>query len=140
MSIKALTALSLLAFSTLISANTCPTQLVKEYNGFWISQEQPGWKSSEQTGVNTTVNTKDFGGAVYSPSQKRIACVYRTSRGYWIAMVSHTHKGFQINKHALDDARKHYSWKWDPKNKDYSCGRPSVIRPKNCEFTLSHLH
>ena len=134
---KALAALSLISLTTLAAASTCPTRLHKEYNGFWVSKQAPGWKSSEQTGTNVTINTGDFGGAVYSPSQKRLACVYRSSAGYWVAFVSHVHKGFQLNRHTLDDARKHQAWTWDKKHQDFSCGRPNVTTIKHCKFTLN---
>jgi hypothetical protein len=132
-----LTALSLAVFSTITLADTCPTQLHKEYDGHWVSNQAPGWKSSETTGSNNTINTRDFGGAIYDPTQKRMACVYRSNKGFWIALVSHTHKGFQINKHALDDARTARAWRFNKKHNDYSCGRPTVIKIKNCEFTIN---
>lgn len=134
---KALAVFSLAAITTLAVGNTCPTHFYKEHDGFWVSQEAPGWKSSEQSGTNVTINTKDFGGAVYAPNQRRLACVYRSSVGYWVAFVSHVHKGFQVNRHALDDARKHHAWTWDAKHKDFSCGRPNVTSIKNCKFTLN---
>ena len=134
---KLLTAFPALAFCSIAIANTCPTHIIKEYNGFWVSKEAPGWKSSEQTGSNVTINTHDFGGAIYSPNQKRLACVYRSSAGFWVAFVSHVHKGFQIDRHALDDARQHHAWSWDKKHHDFACGRPNVVNLKHCQFTLN---
>jgi hypothetical protein len=133
---KVLGSLSLIAISSIAFANSCPTQLHREYDGHWVSKQSPGWKSAEITPAGVTINTKDFGGAVYSPKQKRIACVYRSSKGFWVAMISHTHKGFQVNKHALDDARTATAWQWDHNHKDFNCGRPTVTKGKNCQFSL----
>lgn len=134
---KALAAFLFISFTTVATADTCPTQFYKEYDGFWVSKQAPGWKSSEQTGSNVTINTKDFGGAVYAPTQKRLACVYRSSAGYWVAFVSHVHKGFQLDRHALDEVRKHHAWNWNNKHQDFSCGRPNVNSVKDCPFTLN---
>ena len=134
---KGLALLSLCCFSVLALADSCPTQLIKNHEGFWVSQQAPGWKSSEHTSQNTIINTNDFGGALYSPKDKRVACVFRTSQGYWVALVSHVHKGLQIDRHMLDDAHQHRAWKWDPKHKDFVCGRPTVSKVKNCKFTIN---
>lgn len=117
--------------------DTCPTQLHQEYDGHWVSTQAPGWKTAGTTGLHTLINTNDFGGAVYSPTQKRLACVYRRSDGFWIALISHTHKGFQIDKHALDDARSATAWHFDKKHHDYTCGRPTVTKIKNCLFSVN---
>ncbi|PHQ81141.1 MAG: hypothetical protein COB66_02945 [Coxiella sp. (in: Bacteria)] len=128
---------SLAILSTTALATTCPTTMIREHDGYWVSQQTPGWKSSEQTGFKTTLNVNDFGGAIYAPAQNRMACVYRSSDGYWVALISHTHKRMHVNRHALNTARTHTAWQWDKKHKDYACGRPNVTKLSQCTFTLN---
>ena len=53
-------------------AYTCPMNIKREQNGFWYSNEKPGWKSHKSTPPNVTLSAKDFGGVVYSPKRNRI--------------------------------------------------------------------
>lgn len=116
----------------------CPTKLGKEHDGYWVSAQAPGWRSAIQTDNKTTVNTADFGGAIFVPSQHRLACVYRTSKGYWITLISHTHKHIQIDRHQRDDSGEYAAWRWDEQTKDFSCGRPYVKSYQSCTYTISH--
>lgn len=123
--------------STPILASTCPTHFTQESSGHWISAEEPGWRSAETGSLQTDINSADFGGVLYSPKHKRMVCVFRTNKGFWVAMISNTEKRFQIDRHALDSSRKHLAWRWDRKHKDFSCGRPNVINIANCPFTTN---
>ena len=125
-------------FPVVLLANNCPTHLTKSHDGSWVSDEAPGWQSAELTGPETKINVKDFGGAVYSPTKKRLACVYRTNQGYYIAMVSHIHKGFQINPHKRGRAGKLAAWQWDNTHHDFTCGKPDVLSAAKCEFTINN--
>ena len=128
-----------LLFTTVSFAETCPTHFTQEYDGRWVSYQAPGWRSAKATNYHTTLAASDFGGAIYAPKQKRLACVYRSSKGYWVAMISHVHKGIQIDRHALDEAR-HVAWRWDPNMRDFSCSRPYVTSTTECKFSINASH
>lgn len=127
----------LMAFCAAASANTCPSKLIQSHDGHWVSTEAPGWHTSEALPHNVSIQTQDFGGAIYSPTQHRIACVYRNSKGFWTSLVSNTHRGLQIDRHALDDNGKHAAWRWDSQGKDYMCGKPTVKSASGCPFTVN---
>lgn len=129
--------LALISICSMAFAHSCPTQLIREYDGHWVSHQAPGWKSAQRTPPGTSINTKDFGGAVFSPSQKRIACVYRATNGYWVTLISHTHKGFQVNQHQLNDAHNATAWQWNRDHQDFNCGKPAVAKRKNCQFYIN---
>ncbi len=132
MDMRTLAATTLTLFaSTYTFADTCPTQLIKEHDGHWVSHQKPGWRSSEKTEHGTQINVKDFGGALYSPKEKRLVCVYRSTQGFWIAMISNTPDSVQIQNNM-----HHHAWHWDKKHHDYTCGRPNIIDPRNCQFKL----
>ena len=118
-------------------AETCPTKLQRDAKGFWSSDSKPGWKSHRATKEGITVETKKFGGVVYSPKRHRLACVFKASNGKWIALVSDVHKGIIINKDSLDVKDKAPAWKFSKKHQDYACGRPSVSKIERCSFKLN---
>lgn len=129
-----------LAMTITASATTsCPTDLTQSHDGHWVSTDAPGWHSSRALPHNVTINTKDFGGAIFVPSQHRIACVYRNSKGFWTSLISNTHRGIQINRHVLDDSGKKAAWRWDSQGKDFMCGRPTVKSANKCTFTVNHM-
>ncbi len=107
-----------LSFSASALAVTCPTALHQDSNGYWTSNDTPGWKSHRPTDKNITLESKNFGGAVYSPQKKRIACVYKGSDGNWVALLSSVYHPFN------EDDLKGTGWEFSQQHKDYVCGQP----------------
>jgi len=118
-------------------ADTCPTDLKRNHSGYWYSDTKPGWKSHRTTKNGVLLSSDNFGGIVYSPRRKRLACVYKASNGKWIALVSNVHHGIVYDKRAMDSSGKGPAWKYNSKHKDYACGRPSVNRLSGCTFQLN---
>lgn len=115
---------------------TCPTEFKKNAQGLWYSDQQPGWQSTAKLGDAVTIEAKNFGGAVFSPTHKRIACVYRSSDDKWVAFVSDQNANIEVLKDVKDDSGKESAWKFSDEHKDYACGKPSVNDLKNCQFTF----
>ncbi|MCH9644942.1 MAG: hypothetical protein K0U29_08475 [Gammaproteobacteria bacterium] len=113
--------------STASFAATCPTQLIQDHKGYWLSHEKPGWKSFRVTKHNVSVKVKNFAGAVYSQQRNRMACVYRASDGYFIALVSH-------KKAKIKPTGK--NWRFNKSHGDYACGQPKVKNISGCQFNL----
>lgn len=118
-------------------ADYCPAQLIQDHQGYWVSQEAPGWKSASPTPVGVTVNTNDFGGAHFSPKQQRMACVYRQSHGGWIALVSHKSRFLRIDRHARNPKNDTLAWEKDPKHQDFTCS-PHNYNRQGCPFEIDH--
>lgn len=120
--------LTTLAITLPALADHCPTTITQDSKGFWTSNEAPGWKSTNgKPGV--TLSAKDFGGVVYSPEKKRIACVYKDSTGEWVVLLSSI-------DHVFEKADlKGSTWEFNDKYKDYECGTPKSTL-KDCEFTV----
>ncbi|MCB1826806.1 MAG: hypothetical protein KDH94_00175 [Coxiellaceae bacterium] len=138
--IKAIIASSVAAgliLSSTAFADTCPTDLKKDDDGYWYSDTKPGWKSHKTTPDGVTVSSSNFGGVVYSPSRNRMACVYKASDGKWVALVSNVHHGIVIDKKATDDSGNGPAWQFSTKHKDYACGHPTVTNIQGCQFQLS---
>lgn len=134
---KALIAIGLIAASFATYGDTCPTQLIQTHDGHWVSPNAPGWRTSTALPHQIKLNTRDFGGALYAPKQHRLACVYRSSNGLWVPLVSNQHHGIQINRHIKDKHQKKAAWKWNSLTKDFTCGRPTVTSPESCQFTVN---
>lgn len=125
----------LLTFGAMeISAATCPKEVHQDDEGYWYSKQSPGWRSFNKTAKGVTLNVDYFGGVVYSPRHRRMACVFKTSDGRWLALVSQQRNDFRIDKQAMDDSGTQAAWQWNQQHRDYSCGRPTVTDPKNCPF------
>ncbi len=107
-----------LCYSVQSLATLCPTHFNHDQNGYWTSNEHPGWKSHRPTNANVTLDPKDFGGAVYSPQKKRIACVYKASDGNWVALLSSIYHPFN------EDDLTGKGWEFSQEHKDYICGQP----------------
>ena len=118
------------------SADTCPTKLTHKANGFLVSKARPGWKSHKKIPAGVTISAKNFGGVVYSPQRKRLACVYRASNKEWVALVSERNFGISIDKEAKDSSGKNAAWQFSKKHGDYACGRPAVKGIADCKFTV----
>jgi hypothetical protein len=117
-----------IGFAIPVFADTCPTNISQDSKGFWTSNEAPGWKSTEgKPGV--TLDIKDFGGVVYSPEKKRIACVYKDSTGEWVVLLSSVDHAFE--KEDLQGT----AWEYNDKYKDYECGTPKSAL-KDCVFNV----
>lgn len=123
--------------SSVVLADTCPTELKRDQNGIWYSKAKPGWKSHKAIPDGVTVSAKNFGGVVYSPKRHRLACVYKGSDGKWVALVSNVHHGIVIDKKAKDDAGTGPAWQYNKKYQDYACGQPKVTDIKSCQFQLA---
>lgn len=111
-------------------AATCPANLQQDSKGYWTSNDPPGWKSYRPTGSNVAVDAKHFGGAVYSPTKKRIACVYKGSDGKWVVLLSSVY--YPFSKDDLSSA-----WEYNPKHKDHICGEPKQTL-KDCKFDVKN--
>ena len=110
-------------------AATCPTALYQDQMGFWYAYSMPGWKSMIKTKLNIKVDPTDFAGAIYSPKYQKMTCVYKTSQGKWLAMISEKQYSFSLNN----------NWKPDPKKNDFICGRPDVEKLEDCQFASGSL-
>ena len=117
-------------------AATCPTQLTQDAEGYWKSDQTPGWRSHKPTPKNVTISPNDFGGVVYSPSKKRLACVYKGTDGKWVALVSNVSSKVKIDKHAPADVGGGSAWKYNKRHNDYACGKPTVTSIASCPFEL----
>lgn len=126
--------------ATTAMAATCPTELQRNADGYWMSSQAPGWKSHKKTAPGVTINAKNFGGVVYSPKRQRLACVYRTSDDKWLSLVSERHTGISINRKSMDKTGNKPAWKFSEKHGDYACGTPSVMKISGCEFNFSNGH
>ncbi len=116
-----------IACATTAVAGQCPTALHQNSKGYWTSNDSPGWKSIKPTERSDTLAAKNFGGAVYSPAKKRIACVYKSKSGKWVALLSNlTHP---LNE---DDLNMKV-WKHVQKHNVYVCGTPKY-KLKDCTF------
>ena len=115
--------------STTSLASRCPTELHRDNKGYWTSNTPPGWKSITRTPSSETLDPNNFGGTVYSSTNKRIACVYRSSKRRWVALLSN------INHPFNEDDLKGTVWKYVPKHKDSICGKPDHGL-HDCEFDL----
>lgn len=118
-----------MSFVATTFAGSCPKNLTQDSQGYWSSNEPPGWKSPQPTDKKVTLEAKNFGGAVYSPSKKRIACVYKDSSGKWIAILSNIYHPFN------EDDLKGNAWQYSQKHKDYICGQPKY-ELKDCTFEI----
>ena len=127
----------LFGFVNVAIADTCPTKLARDSNGYWYSDSKPGWKSHKPMPEGVTLKAVNFGGVVYSPERHRIACVYKASNGKWVALVSNVHHGILIDKKAMDDSGEKPAWQFSKKHKDYACGQPNVTRIQGCPFELA---
>lgn len=136
---KTILALAFTTFfgSSTILSSTCPIELKRGQDGYWYSDEKPGWKSHKTTPDDVTVSPNDFGGVVYSPQRHRLACVYKASDGKWLALVSNAHHGVVIDKKATDDLGTNSAWVFSKKHRDYACGHPTVKNIKGCPFELT---
>ena len=123
--------------SSTVVADTCPTKLERDHNGYWYSDAKPGWRSHKPTPEGVTLSAENFGGVVYSPERRRMACVYKASNGKWIALVSNIHHGILIDKKAMDDAGKNPAWQFSKQHQDYACGQPTVKNITGCQFQLA---
>jgi len=127
-----LSCLTLVAIGS--SAATCPTKVERNDEGYWESEQAPGWRSFHKTAEGVSLDVSYFGGVVFSPRHRRMACVYKTSDGQWLALVSEQRNNFRIDKQAMDDSGTRAAWVWNDQHQDYSCGRPHVSDPKRCTF------
>jgi len=101
-----------------------------------VNQVGPGWKSHIPTPTDVKIDSKNFGGVVYSPKRKRLACVYRASNNKWVALVSQLHHSIQIDEKTKDDSGTSPAWQFSKKHNDYACGRPRVTELDKCQFKL----
>lgn len=129
--------ISAVSFSAL--AATCPTNIQHNDKGYWYSKEQPGWKSVRASKDKLQIDAKDFAGIVYSPKQDRLACVYKTKKG-WIALVSNVFGSVKIDSSIKDDSGRSPAWRYDKKHKDYTCGMPYVNDISKCQFSFQIKH
>ena len=120
---------SALAATDSSKTNTCPTNLHQDKNGYWTSNDLPGWKSQLPTKKGITLTSKDFGGAVYSPQKRRIACVYKDPDGKYIALLSNIYHPF------AEDHLTGKGWEFNHQYKDYICGKPKSDL-NDCEFAI----
>ncbi|WP_423063665.1 hypothetical protein [Candidiatus Paracoxiella cheracis] len=120
-----------LSFTTAASfAGQCPSNLHQDSEGYWTSNDTPGWKSVKPTDTKVTVESKNFGGAIYSPTQKRIACVYKGSDGQWVALISNVDHPFN------EDNLNLKVWTFVNKHNIYICGTPKY-KLDECTFVIS---
>lgn len=126
-----------LALAGTAFGDSCPTDLKQNEKGYWYSDSKPGWKSHKTTGTDVTLSADHFGGVIYSPKRKRVACVYKASNGQWIALVSNVHHGIVIDKQALNDSGHGPAWQYNKKHDDYACGYPNVTHIDGCQFDLT---
>lgn len=115
-------------------ADTCPTQIKQDTQGYWYSEQKPGWRSHVYTSTDIKLDTHYFGGVVFSPKQQRMACVYKATNGRWLAIVSDSYDGFKIDKQAVDESGAKAAWQYSDQHSDFSCGRPSVTKLTGCPF------
>ena len=130
--LQCLTALSLIAGlstpSTLM-ARTCPERIKQDSQGYWVSNNPPKWKSHNPTKGGIWVKTEHFAGSVYSPSKKRVACVYRPTDKQWVIMWSNI-------KHPISgDNLIGSAWEYNHQHKDFVCGKPKHSL-SDCQFKL----
>jgi len=126
-SISTLTAL-LCTSSLCLASHSCPDKLFQGREGFWYAYSKPGWKSTIKTKLGVTVLSQDFAGAIFSPKNQKVACVYKTSQGKWLTMVSGQHHSFSIQNQK--------NWRLDKKHHDYICGKPHVKAMSDCRFVF----
>lgn len=118
-----------ITFAATAVADHCPTSLHHNHKGYWTSNDSPGWKSIKPTKHGDTLAAKNFGGAVYSPLKKRIACVYKSKSGQWIALLS------SLSHPINEDDLNMKVWKYMQKNNFYLCGTPRY-KLKDCTFKI----
>ena len=114
----------------------CPKELYQDKQGFWHSDSDPGWKSNESTQPHPPRKIIEFGGAVFSPRLQRVACVYRTHHGEWIAMLSKKQTSVKIDQYALDQ-NGNKAWAWSEQYNDYACGIPYIKNLNDCAFSIT---
>jgi hypothetical protein len=117
----------------LAMASTCPTELLQQHQGRWVSHAPPGWLSNTSTEHGMQVDPNNFEGVVYSPKQQRLACVYKVSNGALIAMISNKDKKLKLTYVA---GKKHQPWHYHKNKNDYSCGKPQINKISGCHFKL----
>ncbi|OGO90994.1 MAG: hypothetical protein A3F41_05090 [Coxiella sp. RIFCSPHIGHO2_12_FULL_44_14] len=110
-------------------AGQCPTTMQQDGQKYWVSNDPPGWKSHKPTAKDITLTSDRFGGVVYSPEKKRIACVYKGSDGQWIALLSDVYHPFN------EDDLQGKTWEYSPEHKDYVCGQPEHAL-EECQFDV----
>jgi len=120
-----------LGFTSISFANHCPSKLHQDSKGYWTSNDEPGWKSVKPTASHVTLEPNNFGGAIYSPKQRRMACVYKSSEGKWIALVSNINHPFN-----QDDLNMEV-WTHAKKQNIYICGTPKY-KLKDCTFEVKN--
>ncbi|AAO90271.2 hypothetical protein [Coxiella burnetii] len=120
-----------IGLSTAILAANCPKNMQKDAKGYWTSNEPPGWKSYRPSESDSTLEPKDFGGAVYSPAKKRIACAYKTTNNKWAILLSSVYYPFEASD------LKSTTWKYNPQHKDYICGSPKQTLD-TCQFEIKN--
>lgn len=117
------------SLSAQAAIETCPSKFYRNDEGFFISDQPPGWRSYKPSPNGTTLKVDDFGGAVFSPEHKRIACVYRDSNNKWVALVSSRAYAFSQDDLNID------AWKYNHKRKMFVCGTPESSRTE-CHFKV----
>ena len=127
--LRTLTLVIGLGFLTTLFAGTCPETVSQDSQGYWVSNDSPGWKSPSPSKTGLTLNANNFGGVVYSPAKKRIACVYKDSAGNWVALLSDMYHPFN------EDDLKNDVWEYSQQHKDYICGQPKNTRTE-CAFDI----
>ena len=123
-----------IGFTINVFAGHCPKNLHQDDKGYWTSNDQPGWKSHRPTSPTVTLEAKDFGGAVYSPLKKRIACVYKASDGKWVALLSSVYHPFNQDDLKAQEG-KNSPWEYNQQHKDWVCGTPKH-KLEDCQFDI----
>ena len=116
-------------------ADTCPTQLERSAEGYWYSNQHPGWLSVEAFPQTIIMNPDQIGAIVFSPSKTRVACVYRSSGNQWVAIISTNNKGITPDI-GLIDPKGQPIWKWSIEHQDYSCSKLDHHDAANCRFSI----
>ena len=109
--------------------HSCPSNIEQNNKGYWVSNDPPEWKSHRPTTKDVTLSAKKFGGVVYSPKKKRLACVYKASNKKWVALLSSVYH--PVNEDDLIGS----AWQYNQKHKDYVCGKPKHSL-KDCLFNI----
>ena len=121
-------------FTSSCLSDTCPKKLLFSYDGFWYSNQHPGWKSLKQHRQYLDINASHFKSAHVYPAKNRIMCRY-ANRDHKATLISKPHTGLNIDS-GLVTSKNEKLWQWNEREGLFRCTASVTVLLKHCRFSI----
>ena len=121
-------------FTSTCLSDTCPKKLLFSYDGFWYSNQHPGWKSLKQHRQYLDINASHFKSAHVYPAQNRITCRY-ANRHHEATLTSKPHTRLNIDS-GLVTSNNAKLWKWNEREGLFRCTASVTVLLQHCRFSI----